>query len=79
MRQRIATYPSAATRADSSPYSNSGGLYALQFPSNPSAKDNSAPYAVLEFANPHLDGLPLWGPGGQGWTLLTRWRTKSTI
>lgn len=37
--------------------------FAMQFPSNVSATDTSAPYAVIEFANPHQNGLRMWGAG----------------
>ncbi|MDX2059940.1 MAG: hypothetical protein SFV24_19175 [Gemmatimonadales bacterium] len=48
---------------------------ALRFPSNISGSDNTAPYAVIQFANPHTDGLPIWGPGGAGVTVFRRIKT----
>lgn len=53
--------------------------YALEFPSNTAAKNNSDPYAVLKFARPDLDGLPFWGPGNAGWTLIRKIKTKSVM
>lgn len=40
--------------------------FALQFPSNLTGSDTSEPYVALEFADPHLDGLPIWGVAGGG-------------
>jgi hypothetical protein len=48
--------------------------YALQFPSNVTGPDTSAPYVALEFADPHLNGLPIWGVSGQGVTVIRKIR-----
>lgn len=47
--------------------------FALRFPSNLSASDQTAPYAVLQFLNPQNAGLGLWGAGNTaGVTLVYR-------
>jgi len=48
----------------------SGAPFGIQFPVNSAAKNNTDPYAVLEFANPHTNGLPIWGLGGAGITVV---------
>lgn len=55
------------------------GAYALSFPSNSSATNTGDPYAVLEFVNPQSDGLPIWGAGGAGITVVRKLKTKSTL
>ena len=40
--------------------------FALQLPSNISGSDTSAPYVALEYADPHTNGLPIWGASGAG-------------
>lgn len=45
---------------------------ALRFPTNVSGGDQSAPACWLEFASPHLNGLPILGPGGAGHTRFAR-------
>ncbi len=47
-------------------------LKALRFPSNESGSDTAAPYAVIQYDNPELNGLPIWGPSGAGITLFRR-------
>lgn len=47
-----------------------GGEFALEFPTNISGSDTTAPLVALKFVDPHLDGLPLWGPGGGGVTVI---------
>lgn len=46
--------------------------HALVFPCNVSGSDTSAPYAVIEYANPHTNGLPIWGPGNAGVTVVRK-------
>lgn len=75
-RQRSLIYPSASTRANSSPWTPPA-RQALSFPSNISGADTSAPYVALRKVNPHLDGLPIWGPGGAGVTVLRRIKTRA--
>lgn len=63
----------------SSVVSEGGGgenLSALRFPTNVSGSDTAAPYAVIKFANPQDDGLPVWGPGNAGVTVIRRIRTE---
>lgn len=48
----------------------SSAVYGLLFPSNVSGSDQSAPYVALKFANPHSNGLPIWGPSGAGVTYI---------
>lgn len=55
------------------------GQYALEFPSNSSANNTSDPYAVIEFANPQSDGLPIWGASNAGVTVVRKIKTKSTL
>jgi hypothetical protein len=55
------------------------GAYALQFPSNSAAVNTTDPYAVLEFASPQSDGLPIWGAGGAGITVVRKLKTKATL
>lgn len=45
---------------------------ALVFPNNINGNDNNLPYSVIEFNRPDLDGLPFWGPSGNGITILRR-------
>ena len=51
-------------------YSDAAPVYGLLFPSNVSGSDQSAPYVALKFANPHSNGLPIWGPSGAGVTYI---------
>jgi hypothetical protein len=46
--------------------------FALQFPSNLTGSDTSEPYVALEFADPQLDGLPIWGASGAGATVIRK-------
>jgi hypothetical protein len=57
--------------------SGAGGAFALKFPQNISGPDTTAPYAVIEFADPHLNGLPIWGAGGGGITVVRRLQITS--
>jgi hypothetical protein len=54
-----------------------GGAFALLFPKNVSGPDVAAPYAVLEFANPQTNGLPIWGVSGGGVTVVRKQRVTS--
>lgn len=45
---------------------------ALHFPSNASGSSRTSAYGVLEFANPHSNGLPAAGPSNSGWTVIRR-------
>ncbi len=49
-----------------------GERFALDFPSNVTGGDQSAPLVALQYDDPHLDGLPFAGPGGAGVTYLWR-------
>lgn len=49
-----------------------GGAFALQFPQNVTGADTTAPYAAIEFANPHNNGLPLWGTANNGITIVRK-------
>lgn len=50
-------------------------LSALRFPTNVGdGSDTAAPYAVIKFANPQSDGLPVWGPANAGVTIIRRVR-----
>ena len=51
-----------------------GGAYALEFPSNISGTDTSAPFVALQFSNPQSDGLPIWGDANNGVTVV--WKVK---
>jgi hypothetical protein len=49
----------------------------LDFPSN--GDSPSSAFVAFQFLNPHLDGLPIWGPGGAGATLIWRlWPRQHT-
>lgn len=50
-------------------------LSALVFPSNISGGDTSAPYVAIQLLNPQSDGLPIWGPGNAGVTVIRRIKT----
>lgn len=53
------------------------GQFSLSFPSNVSATDKLAPYAALEFTNPHLNGLGMWGNNNtSGVTIVRKLRTR---
>jgi hypothetical protein len=50
------------------------GIRGLDFPSNQgTGQPASGPGTYLRFVNPQLDGLPIWGPSGQGVTLVWRY------
>lgn len=49
-----------------------GPRYALRFPSNISGSDTAAPYAVIRYDSPHSNGLPAWGPGNAGVTVIRK-------
>jgi hypothetical protein len=52
-----------------------GGLparFALDFPSNVTGADRAAPFVVLQYDDPHLDGLPFAGPNHAGVTYMWR-------
>ena len=51
--------------------------FALQFPTNISGSDTGAPYAVIEFANPQNNGLPIWGPSNAGVTVIRRLKVQN--
>lgn len=52
------------------------GQFALRFPSNSSASNNTDPYAVIEFVNPHLDGMRMWGANNtDGITVIRKLKT----
>ncbi len=46
----------------------------LDFPSNVSGSDSSAPFVAFQFLNPQNNGLPIWGPSGAGTTYI--WKIK---
>jgi len=69
MPERRTHTPSAASRANSVPARSS-----LLMPSNIEGADQSAAYVAIAFANPHTNGLPLWGPSGQGVTVIRRYK-----
>jgi hypothetical protein len=48
--------------------------FALDFPSNVTGADKSAPFVALQFEDPHTNGLPFAGPGNAGVTYV--WRVK---
>lgn len=60
-------------------YADAAPTYALRFPSNVSGSDQAAPYVALKFANPHSNGLPIWGPGSGASRLgvTYMWRIKT--
>lgn len=68
------------TKASSNPFSitvskaTSQPISGLNFPSNGDATDA---FVAFQFLNPHLDGLPLFGPGGQGATYIYRYLPRS--
>src|SRR5262245_56966806 len=47
-----------------------GARFALDFPSNVTGGDQSAPFVALQYDNPHLNGLPFAGPGNAGVTYM---------
>src|SRR5512139_3730409 len=53
---------------------NGGPRYALDFPSNVTGGDQSAPFVALQYDDPHLNGLPFAGPSNAGVTYM--WRVK---
>lgn len=56
------------------PAGDKPNLQSLLFPSNSSGSNNTDPIVAIKFANPHLNGLPIWGPSGQGVTVIRRYR-----
>lgn len=46
-------------------------LYAIEFPSN---GDTPSAFVAMQFANPHGNGLPIWGPDNAGVTYI--WRVR---
>jgi hypothetical protein len=70
------------TRIASSPFQiqvqgAAASLTGLDFPSNGGSPANA--FVAFQFANPHLNGLPIWGPGGAGatyiWKIFPRQQT----
>jgi len=55
------------------------GAFGLEFPSNSAAVNTTDPYAVLEFSNPQSNGLPLYGVGGSGITVVRKIKMKPTL
>lgn len=51
--------------------------YALTFPCQSSGTDNAPPIVAIQFDNPHSNGLPLWGPSGDGVTVIRRIKLTS--
>ena len=50
---------------------------ALIFPSNVApGGQNNLPYAVIKHTSPEANGLPMWGPSGQGVTVVRRVKTS---
>lgn len=45
--------------------------YAITFPCQVS-QSSSGPIVAIQFDNPHLNGLPFWGPSGDGVTIIRR-------
>ncbi|MCC7381574.1 MAG: hypothetical protein IT384_07065 [Deltaproteobacteria bacterium] len=63
------------TGADAAAPNDAGGLparFALNFPSNVTGADQAAPFVVLQYDDPHLNGLPFAGPSGRGVTYMWR-------
>ncbi len=52
----------------------SAAINAMVFPSNVSGSDTAAPYSVLQYLDPDVNGLPPLGPGDAGITFI--WRVK---
>lgn len=50
-----------------------GGISGLEFPSN---GDPTDAFVAFQFHDPHLDGLPLFGPAGQGTTYIYKYRPR---
>jgi hypothetical protein len=46
----------------------------LDFPSNGQAPANA--FVAFQFLNPQSNGLPIWGPGGQGVTYIWKYRPR---
>ncbi len=59
-----------------SPPGATESTHALVFPCNVSGSDTSAPYAVIEYSNPQSNGLPIWGPGNAGVTVVRKLVTR---
>jgi hypothetical protein len=64
-------------RSITRPLLSAGGAFALVFPQNLNGSDTTAPYSVIEFANPHSNGLPLWGASGGGVTVVRKIKVTS--
>ena len=46
--------------------------FSLDFPSNVTGADQTAPFVALQYDDPHLDGLPFAGPDNAGVTYMWR-------
>jgi hypothetical protein len=66
------------TRVASNPFSiqvqSTGLITGLDFPSNGDSPSNA--FVAFQFANPQLNGLPIWGPGGVGATYMWKLRPR---
>lgn len=55
--------------------------FALSFADNLAigGADQVAPFVAIQYANPHLNGLPIWGAGGGGISVVARIRVRNSI
>jgi hypothetical protein len=64
------------TRVASNPFTiqvqGTSSQTGLTFPSNGDSPVDA--FVAFQFLNPHLDGMPIWGPNGQGTTFI--WKCK---
>lgn len=65
-----ATHPSVLSRGHGG---SSPELFGLNFPSN---GDSPSAFVAMQYANPHTNGLPIWGPSGAGTTFIWKVRPR---
>lgn len=51
-------------------------LNVLRFLGSDDAGVDSTKYCAIQFANPHTNGLPIWGPSNAGWTAIVERLTR---
>jgi hypothetical protein len=64
----------SASRSATVTVDEASALQGLSFPSNGDAPADA--FVAFQFANPQNNGLPLWGPSGQGATYMWKYRPR---
>ena len=72
-------FPRAARSGSGGP--GAGGAFALQFADNTviGGSNTTAPFIAIQLLNPQLNGLPIWGAGGGGVTVIRKIKQLNSI